>query len=76
MASLALCATVCRSHKVKKSDPGRLRIKCPSQQCSYIVNAQPDRGANNGLWRVGKLNLARSCNAIKGKRKRKPLAVC
>ncbi|CDF34089.1 unnamed protein product [Chondrus crispus] len=76
MASLALCATVSRSHKIKHSDSGRLRIQCPSQECPYTVNAQPDRRANNGLWKMGKLNLTYSCDAITGKRKRKPLAVC
>ena len=74
MASLAICATVRRSHKVKKSDSGRLHIKCPSQELSYILNAHPDRRANKGLWKVGKLNLTHSCNAVRGTRKREPLA--
>ena len=34
IASLAMCATVGRSHSVKKSDSGRLRVQCPSQECS------------------------------------------
>ncbi|CDF35107.1 unnamed protein product [Chondrus crispus] len=74
MASLALCATVGRSHKVKNSDSGPLRIQAPPRSAHTLSTPNQTTGQNNGLWKVGKLNLFHSCDAIKGKRKRKPLA--